>query len=59
VFRRFSYDPCPYCGDHFPCRPIFLLEGLTLTLSLDTWTIIVFPVVVYVPLDQMVKCKGL
>jgi hypothetical protein len=27
VFRRFSYDPCPYCGDHFPCRPNFSVGG--------------------------------
>jgi hypothetical protein len=38
---------------------IFLLEGLTLTLSPDTWMVYVFPVVVHVPLVQMVKCKGL
>jgi hypothetical protein len=38
---------------------VFLLEGLTLTLSRDTWTIHVFPVVAHVPLDQMVRCKGL
>jgi uncharacterized protein YjeT (DUF2065 family) len=35
---------------------IFLLEGLTLTLSPDTWTVHAFPVVVHVPLDQMVRC---
>jgi hypothetical protein len=39
--------------------PVFLLEDLTLTLSPDTWTVHVFPVVVHVPLVQMVKCKGL
>jgi hypothetical protein len=38
---------------------VFQLEGLILTLSLDTWTIHIFPVVVHVPLGQMVKCKGL
>jgi hypothetical protein len=38
---------------------IFLLEGLTLTLSRDTWTVHVFSVVAHVPLDQMVRCKGL
>jgi hypothetical protein len=36
--------------------PVFLLEGLTLTLSPDTWTVHIFPVVVHVPLDQMVWC---
>jgi hypothetical protein len=33
---------------------VFLLEGLTLTLSQDIWTTHVFPVVVHVPLGQMV-----
>jgi hypothetical protein len=37
----------------------FLLEGLTLTLSRDTWTVHVFPVMTHVPLSQMVRCKGL
>jgi hypothetical protein len=36
--------------------PVFLLEGLTLTLSTDTWTVHVFPIVVLVPLGQVVKC---
>jgi hypothetical protein len=38
---------------------IFLLDGLILTLSPDTWTVHVFPIVVHVPLGQMVRCKGL
>jgi hypothetical protein len=38
---------------------VFLLEGLTLTLSPDTWTIHVSSVMVHIPLAQMVKCKGL
>jgi hypothetical protein len=38
---------------------ISLLEGLTLTLSRDTWTIHAFLVVVHVPLSQMVSWKGL
>jgi hypothetical protein len=38
---------------------VFMVEGLTLTLSLDTWTIYVFPIVVHVPLVQIVKCKRL
>jgi hypothetical protein len=37
----------------------FLLEGLTLTLSQDTWTVHIFPVVVHVPLGQVMLCKGL
>jgi hypothetical protein len=36
---------------------VFLLEGLTLTLSSDTWTVHVFPVVVLIPLVQWVRCK--
>jgi hypothetical protein len=38
---------------------VFLLEGLTLTLSQDTWTVHVFLVMVHVPLAQMVRCKRL
>jgi hypothetical protein len=36
---------------------VFLLEGLTLTLSPDTWMVHVFLIVVHVPLVQMVRCK--
>jgi hypothetical protein len=36
--------------------PVFLLEGLTLTLSPDTWTVHVFPIVVHSPLGQIMKC---
>jgi hypothetical protein len=39
--------------------PVFLLESLALTLSPNTWTIHVFPIVVHVPLGQVVRCKGL
>jgi hypothetical protein len=38
---------------------VFLLQGLTLALSRGTWTLHVFPVVVHVPLTQMVRCKRL
>jgi hypothetical protein len=38
---------------------IFQLEGLTLTLSSDTWMVHVFLVVVRVPLVQRVRCKRL
>jgi hypothetical protein len=34
----------------------FLLEGLTLTLSQDTLTVHVFPIVVHIPLGQVVRC---
>jgi hypothetical protein len=37
----------------------FLLEGPSPTLSRDTWAVNIFPVVVHVPLDQVVRCKGL
>jgi hypothetical protein len=37
----------------------FLLEGLTLTLSLDTWMVHIFPVMVHIPLVQKVRCKSL
>jgi hypothetical protein len=38
---------------------VFLLEGLTLTLSQDIWMAHVFPIVVHVPNGQMVSCNGL
>jgi hypothetical protein len=38
---------------------VLLLEGFTLPLSQDTWTVHIFPIVVYVPLAQMVRCKRL
>jgi hypothetical protein len=38
---------------------VFLLEGLTLTLSLDIWMVHVFLIVVHILLGQMVKCKRL
>jgi hypothetical protein len=38
---------------------VFLLELLELTLSRDTWTVHIFPIMVHVPLGQMVKCKEL
>jgi hypothetical protein len=39
--------------------PVFLLKGLALTLSPGTWTVHIFPIVVHIPLGQMVRCKGL
>jgi uncharacterized protein YjeT (DUF2065 family) len=36
---------------------IFLLEGLTPTLSPDTWTVHIFPVMVLIPLVQRLRCK--
>jgi hypothetical protein len=38
-------------------RMVFLLEGHSLTLSPDTWTVYIFPVMVLVPLVQRVRYK--
>jgi hypothetical protein len=38
---------------------IFLLEGPTPTFSRGTWMVHVFPIVVHVPLNQVMRCKGL
>jgi hypothetical protein len=38
---------------------VFPLEGPFPTLSRDTWTVHAFPIVVHVPLGQVVRCKGL
>jgi hypothetical protein len=35
---------------------VFLLQLLTLTLSPDTWTVDIFPVVIHIPLGQVVRC---
>jgi hypothetical protein len=57
--RRFGYDPRPRRGDRFPCRSGFPLEGPFPTLSRDTWVVHAFPVMVHVPLGQVVRYKGL
>jgi hypothetical protein len=38
---------------------VSVLEGLTLTLSRDTWTVHAFLIVVHVPFNQVVRCKGM
>jgi hypothetical protein len=38
---------------------VFPLEGHFTILSQDIWTVHAFPVVVHVPLGQVVRCKGL
>jgi hypothetical protein len=38
---------------------VFPLEGPSLTLSRDSWTVHAFSVMVHVPLGQVVRCKGL
>jgi hypothetical protein len=35
---------------------VFLLVGLTLTLSLDPSTVHILPIVVFIPLGQLVNC---
>jgi hypothetical protein len=40
-------------------RLVFLPKGHFPTLSRDTSTVHVFPVMVHVPLGQVVRCKGL
>jgi hypothetical protein len=42
-----------------PVGMVSLLEGLTLTLSRNTWTVHVFPLMAHVSLGQMVWCKRL
>jgi hypothetical protein len=37
---------------------VFPLEGSFPILSRDTWMVHTFPVIVHVPLDQVVRCKG-
>jgi hypothetical protein len=36
--------------------PVFLFEGLVLTLSPDTWTVHAFPIIVHILMDEMVRC---
>jgi hypothetical protein len=38
---------------------VFLLEGPSPSLSRDIWTVHAFPVMVHVPPDQVVRCKGM
>jgi hypothetical protein len=38
---------------------VFPLEDPFPTLSRDTWMVHAFPVVVHVPLNQVVRCKGM
>jgi hypothetical protein len=38
---------------------VFPLEGPSPSLSRDTWTVHAFPIMVHVPFDQVVSCKGL
>jgi hypothetical protein len=38
---------------------VFPLEGPSPTLSQDTWMVHAFPIMVHVPLGQVMRCKGL
>jgi hypothetical protein len=38
---------------------VVVLEGPTLALNPDTWMVHIFPIVIHVPLVQMVRCKRL
>jgi hypothetical protein len=38
---------------------VFLQEDFTPVLSQDTWTVHIFPIVVFIPLVQIVMCKKL
>jgi hypothetical protein len=57
--RCFGYGPRPRRGDRFPRKPGFPIGGSFTNLSRDTCTVHVFPIMVHVPLDQVVRCKGL
>jgi hypothetical protein len=52
-------DPLSHRGVRSPCRHGFPLEVSILTLSRVTLTVHTFPVVVHIPLSQMVRCKRL
>jgi hypothetical protein len=56
VPTHYGYGPRPHRGVRLPRRPGFLLDLLTLTLSPGTWMVHVFPVVVHIPLGQVVRC---
>jgi hypothetical protein len=55
VPRRFGYDPRPHHGDHFPCRPSFSIGGSYTRLEPRHLDGPHFPVVVHVPLVQIVR----
>jgi hypothetical protein len=59
VSRHFGYGHILIVVIIFQVGLVFLLEGLTLNLSRDTCTVHIFPVVVHVPLGQMVRYKEL
>jgi hypothetical protein len=59
VPRRFGFDPCSHRGARPRVGMILPLEVTILTLSRVALTIHIFPIVVHVPLAQIVKCKRL
>jgi hypothetical protein len=54
----FGVDPRSHCGVRSPIGMIFPLEVPILTLSRVVLMVHAFPIVVHVPLAQMVRCKG-
>jgi hypothetical protein len=57
--RRFGYSPRPHRGDHFPRKPGFLTGGSFPHFKPRHLDGSRFPVVVHVPLDKVVRCKGM
>jgi hypothetical protein len=57
--RRFSYDPRPHRGDRLLWRPGFSAGGSYTHFEPRHLDGPCFPIMVHVPLDQMVRCKGL
>jgi hypothetical protein len=59
VPRRFGYDPRPHHGDCFPRRPNFSAGGPHTHPEPKHLDGPYFPIMVHVPLGQMMMCKGL
>jgi hypothetical protein len=59
VSRCFGYGPRPHRGDRFPRRPVFPTGGSYTRFERRQLDGPCFPIVIHVPLVQMVKYKGL
>jgi hypothetical protein len=57
--RRFGYGPRPHHGDFFPRRSGFPAGGSFTHFEPRHLDNPRFPVVVHIPLDQVVRCKGM
>jgi hypothetical protein len=57
--RLFGYNPHPHHGDRFLHRHDFPTGESYTTLSLNTWMVHIFPVMVLIPLVQRVRSKRL